>query len=158
MNNEQRAESKVKKNRAGTIICVLLVLTALAGCVSVNYTAPMTGKYDNASVIVKDFALIGTVTVHAVEKHTISPLGIKRKVEGAKVTYSDLMQRAAGLDADDIINVRIDMKTTGKTTIVDWFKGWERTFLYTGRALAIKYVDVDVDFDEETEEPEISLN
>ena len=138
----------MKKSRAGTIICVLLVLTALAGCVSVNYTAPMTGKHDNTSLIVKDFTLVGTITVHAIEKHTISPLGIKRKVEGAKVTYSDLINEAAKLRADDIINVRIDMQTNGKTTIVDWFKGWERIFFYTGQALAIKYVD-----NEKTEEP-----
>ncbi|MDR2923347.1 MAG: hypothetical protein LBU85_08410 [Treponema sp.] len=29
----------------------------------------------------------------------------------------------------------------GKTTFADWLKGWERTFFYTGHALAIKYVD-----------------
>ena len=134
--------SKVKQSKSGVIICVfLLILSALSGCVVVNYTAPMAGKYDNVSVIVKNFILIDTVTVNATEKHTISPLGIKRKVEGAKVTYSDLMQEAARVKADDIINVRIDIETTGKTTIVDWFKGWERTFFYTGRALAIKYTD-----------------
>jgi hypothetical protein len=102
--------------------------------------------YNRAGVVIKDFILIDTVTVYATEKHTVSPLGIKRKVEGAKVTYSDLMQKAAGIDADDIIDVRIDMATTGKTTIMDWLKGWERTFFYTGQALAIKYVD-----NEETE-------
>jgi hypothetical protein len=101
----------------------------------------MAGKYDNVSVLVKNFTLIETVTVHATETHTASPLGIKRKVEGAKVTYSDLMQEAARIKADDIINVRIDIQTNGKTTIVDWFKGWERIFFYTGQALAIKYVD-----------------
>jgi hypothetical protein len=136
--------SKVKKSKLGAVICFFLSVAALlGGCMLVDYTVPMAGKYDNVSVIVKDFELIGTVTVRATEKHTISPLGIKRKVEGAKVTYSDLMQEAARLEADDIINVRIDMKTTGKSTIVDWFKGWERTFLYTGQALAIKYVDND---------------
>jgi len=130
----------VKQNRV--IICVFfLVLTALGGCTLFDYTVPMAGKYDNISVIVKNFELIGTVTVRATEKHTISPLGIKRKVEGAKVTYSDLMQEAAKFKADDIINVRIDIQTNGKTTIVDWFKGWERIFFYTGQALAIKYID-----------------
>jgi hypothetical protein len=113
----------------------------LTGCTFVDYTVPMAGKHDNAGVVVKNFILIGTVTVNATEKHTISPLGIKRTVEGTKVTYSDLMQEAAKVEADDIINVRIDMQTTGKTTFVDWLKGWERTFSYTGRALAIKYVD-----------------
>jgi len=128
--------------RAGTIIFVLFfALTALAGCTLVDYTVPMAGKYDNVSVVVKNFILIDTVTVNAAEKHTVSPLGIKRTVEGAKVTYSDLMREAAKVKADDIINVRIDMQTTGKTTIVDWLNGWERTFFYTGQALAIKYID-----------------
>jgi hypothetical protein len=116
-------------------------MAALGGCTLIDYTVPMAGKYDNASVIVKNFTLIGTVTVRTTEKHTISPLGIKRKVEGAKVTYSDLVNEAAKFKADDIINVRIDMQTSGKTTFIDWLKGWERTFFYTGRALAIKYVD-----------------
>jgi len=130
------------KHRATAIICVLLlaVSAVLSGCTLFDYTAPIAGKYDNASVLVKNFTLIDTVTVHTEEIHTISPFGIKRTVEGAKVTYSDLMKEAARLNADDIINVRIDMQTSGKTTIADWFTGWERTFLYTGQALAIKYV------------------
>jgi transposase-like protein len=136
----------VKQSKAITIIYLFLA-GLLAGCVYVDYTVPVAGKYDRAGTAVKNFILLDTVTVYAAEKHTVSPLGIKRKVEGAKVTYSDLMQEAAGLDADDIINVRIDMKTTGKTTFADWLKGWERTFFYTGQALAIKYVD-----NEETEE------
>jgi len=116
-------------------------MAALGGCTLVDYTAPMAGKYDNATVIVKNFDLIDTVTVRTTERHTMGPLGIKRTVEGAKVTYSDLINEAAKLRADDIINVRIDMQTNGKTTIVDWLKGWERIFFYTGQALAIKYID-----------------
>ena len=123
----------------------------LAGCTTVDYTSPMAGRYDRAGVVVKNFILIDTVTVHATEIHTISPMGIKRTVEGAKVTYTDLMRSAASLNADDIINVRIDMQTTGKTTIAEWFTGSERTFSYTGQALAIKYVDND----KETKEQEI---
>jgi len=118
-------------------------MVLLSGCTLVDYTVPMAGKYDNTSILVKNFILIDTITVHATEKHTISPLGIKRRVEGAKVTYSDLIREAAKVEADDIINVRIDMQTTGKTTILDWFHGWERIFSYTGQALAIKYVDSD---------------
>jgi len=134
----------VKQSKSGVIICFFLSASAvLSGCTLVDYTVPMAGKFDNTSILVKNFILIDTVTVHAMEKHTVSPLGIKRTVEGAKVTYSDLMREAAKVKADDIINVRIDMQTTGKTTIVDWLKGWERIFSYTGRALAIKYVDDD---------------
>jgi uncharacterized protein YbjQ (UPF0145 family) len=118
-------------------------MAMISGCTLVDYTVPMAGKHDNAGVVVKNFILVDTVTVKATEKHKVGPLGIKRTVEGAKVTYSDLMQEAAKVKADDIINVRIDMQTTGETTIVDWLKGWERIFSYTGQALAIKYVDND---------------
>jgi len=121
----------------------LAPLLIFTGCTLFDYTVPIDGKYDRAGVVVKNFTLVGAVTVHAVEKHTISPLGIKRTVEGAKVTYSDLMREAVGIDADDIINVRIDMETDGKTTFIDWLKGWERTFNYTGQALAIKYTNND---------------
>jgi len=139
------------KNKTAALIRVLLLAVPVmsAGCVLVDYTVPMAGKYDRAGVVVKNFIMIGTVTVQATEKHTISPLGISRKVEGAKVTYSDLMRKAAALNADDIINVRIDMRTTGKTTIAEWLNGWERTFFYTGRALAIKYVDSDENEEQE---------
>jgi LEA14-like dessication related protein len=134
-----------RKNKSAGIICFFLIVlpvsTALSGCTLVDYTVPIAGMYDSASVVVKNFILVDTITVHAEEKHTISPFGIKRTVEGAKVTYSDLILEAAKVNADDIINVRIDMQTTGKTTIADWVKGWERTFIYTGQALAIKYTD-----------------
>jgi uncharacterized protein YbjQ (UPF0145 family) len=141
--------SKVKQSKS-VIYLFLLVLLAISGCVLVDYTAPMAGKYDIAGVAVKNFIMVGTVTVRAAEKHTISPFGIKRKVEGAKITYSDLLQEAARLNADDIINVRIDMNTTGKTTFADWVRGWERTFFYTGQALAIKYTDNDNEENEVT--------
>jgi len=121
----------------------------LAGCGTFDFSAPIEGKYDSAGVAVKNFIMIDTVTVYVEETHTVSPLGIKRKVEGAKVTYSDLVQEAARVNADDIINVRIDMNTTGKTTFADWIKGWERTFFYTGQALAIKYADNDKNEDRE---------
>ena len=131
-----------KVNKVGiNIFVLLLVLTAFSGCTLVDYTVPIAGMYDRAGVVEKNFILIDTITVHAEEKHTISPFGIKRTVEGAKVTYSDLMLEAAKVNADDVINVRIDMQTTGETTFVDWVKGWERTFFYTGQALAIKYTD-----------------
>ena len=119
---------------------ILPVLAVLAGCVTVDFTAPLQGKFDNAGLAYKAFEVIGPVSVSATETHRASPLSIVRTVEGAKVTYSDLMQEAARLGADDIIDVRIDMNTSGKTNLLDRLTGWERIFTHTGQAVAIRYV------------------
>jgi hypothetical protein len=51
------------------------------------------------------------------------------------------MQEAAKLEADDIINVRIDMNDNYNSSAFGWMTGWVRTFTYTGTALAIKYTE-----------------
>jgi hypothetical protein len=51
------------------------------------------------------------------------------------------MQEAARLEADDIINVRIDMNTNYSETGFSWLTGWVRVYTYTGTALAIKYTE-----------------
>ena len=104
---------------------ILPVLFVVAGCVSMDFTVPIEGKYITASLATKDFEIIGPVRVTS--------------VDGSKVTYSDLLQEAAKLEADYIIDVRIDMYP-GKT-------GSGRTFTYIGKALAIRYVNISDDFD-----------
>jgi uncharacterized protein YbjQ (UPF0145 family) len=84
---------------------------------------------------------VGIVTVQATETHYASALGIKKRVEGSNITFSDLMQEAAKLEADDIINVRIDTHANYTKSVFDWLTGWSRTYTYTGTALAIKYTD-----------------
>ena len=120
------------------IIFIVTVLT-LAACTTNNFTANVAGASDYATVVVKDFTTLGIITVRATEIHYSSPLGFKKSVEGSKITFSDLMQEAAKLEADDIINVRIDMNTSYKKGAFDWLTGWTRTYSYTGTALAIKY-------------------
>ena len=122
-------------------LLAFLPALVLAGCGTIDYTAPLAGSYDTAGVAIKSFIVIGTVSVRSTELHSGSPFGFVKKVEGSKITYSDLMLEAARLDADDIVDVRIDINTSGKTTFVDWVKGWERTFTYTGQAIAVKYAD-----------------
>jgi hypothetical protein len=121
------------------VIAALALTLVLSGCGTMDYTAPLAGKFDNAGVVTKRFTVIGAVSVQSTETHSASPLGFVKKVEGSKITYTDLMLEAARIDADDIIDVRIDMNTSGKTSFVDFLKGWERTFIHTGQALAIKY-------------------
>jgi len=122
------------------LLVVLPVLFVAAGCVTVDHTAPVEGKFVTASVVFKDFEVIGPVSVTSAEIHRAGPFGIKKSVEGSKVIFSDLLQEAARLEADDIIDARIDVHTGKKARFAKKLTGWERTFTYTGRALAIRYV------------------
>ena len=126
---------------------------AAAACSTNNYTANMAGASDYSTVVVKDFTSLGIITVHATEVHYAGPFGFKKSVEGSKITYSDLMQEAAKLEADDIINVRIDMNTTYTKSFFDFLTGWTRTFTYTGTALAIKYTHM---LNTETGDPQLT--
>ena len=136
-------------------LAVLAGLVSLAGCTTVNISKPLEGRYAIAGTATKGFVVIGIVSVNSTETHTISPFGIVRKVEGAKVTYGDLMEEAAKLDADNVIDVRIDMNTSGKTGFFDWVKGWERVFTYTGEALAVKYTNEEA---QPAKAPEATVN
>ena len=128
-------------------LAYLIVLLSFAACTTNNFSANVAGASDYSTVVVKDFTTLGIVTVRATEIHTSGPLGFSKKVEGSKITFSELMQEAARLEADDIINVRIDQHTNYKKSAFDWLTGWTRTYTYTGTALAIKYTGkLDSDF------------
>jgi hypothetical protein len=131
----------------------LSLALALAACTSNNFTASMAGVSDYSTVVVKDFTSLGIITVRATEVHYAGPFGFKKSVEGSKITFTDLMQEAAKLEADDIINVRIDMNANYTKGAFDWLTGWTRTFSYTGTALAIKYTDM---LNTETGDPQLS--
>jgi len=120
---------------------MLVAALVLAGCSSTNYTANMSGAADYATVAVKDFVTLGIVTVKTTEIHHSSPFGLVKSIEGSKITYADLMQEAARLEADDIINIRIDVHTDYSGSAFDWLTGWTRVFTHTGTALAIKYTE-----------------
>jgi len=120
---------------------IIAALLPLAACTTTDYSANMSGASDYATIAVKDFVTLGIVTVHATEIHHSSPFGFKKRIEGSKVTFTDLMQEAAKLEADDIINVRIDTNANYTRSIFDWLFGWTRTYTHIGTALAIKYTD-----------------
>jgi ABC-type glycerol-3-phosphate transport system substrate-binding protein len=138
------------KNLLFLLMAVALVMTA---CSSNNYTASMAGASDYSTVVVKDFTSLGIITVRATEIHHSGPFGFQKSVEGAKITFTDLMQEAAKLEADDIINVRIDMNVNYTKSVFDFFTGWTRTFTYTGTALAIKYTSM---LNTETGDPQLT--
>ena len=123
------------------LIFLVFAASALVSCRTLDYTYNAMGVADNVTLVVKDFISLGIITVRSREVHYGSPFGFKRSIVGSKITYSDLMQEAAKLEADDIINVRIDTNATfGKRRgFFDWLTGWTRTYDYIGTALAIKY-------------------
>jgi len=127
--------------------CLLSGFLAVVGalslgvCTTADYSANAAGASDYASIAVKDFVTLGIVTVQTTEIHYCSPFGFKKRIEGSKVTFADLMQEAARLEADDIINVRVDTNANYTKSVFDWFSGWSRTYTHTGTALAIKYTD-----------------
>jgi uncharacterized protein YbjQ (UPF0145 family) len=120
---------------------IIMAICALAACKTTDYTANVSGASDHASIAVKDFVTLGIVTIQTTEIHHSGPFGFKKSVEGAKITYADLMQEAAKLEADDIINIRIDMHANYTKGLFDWLTGWSRVYTHTGTALAIKYTE-----------------
>jgi uncharacterized protein YbjQ (UPF0145 family) len=131
-----------KKGMKKTLFTIIIMAVfSLAACRTTDYTANVSGAADHAAIAVKDFVTLGIVTVQSTEIHYSSPFGFSKKVEGKKITYADLMQEAAKLEADDIINIRIDMHANFRKTAFDWLIGWTRVYTHTGTALAIKYTD-----------------
>ena len=121
------------------VLIVIFAVCLLAACTTNNFSANLSGASDYSTVAVKDFISLGIISIESKEIHYSSPLGFVKRVEGSKITFNDLMQEAAKLEADDIINVRIDMNTNYVKRASDWITGWTKIYTYTGTALAIKY-------------------
>jgi hypothetical protein len=134
-------------------LIIVAAVLGFAACTTNNFSANVAGTSDHSTVVVKDFTTLGIVTVRATEIHHSGPLGFVKSVDGSKITFSDLMQEAARLEADDIINVRIDMNANYTKGAFDWITGWTRTYNYTGTALAIKYTDK---LDSDVGDPQLS--
>jgi uncharacterized protein YbjQ (UPF0145 family) len=136
-----------------TILLLIVSIIGLAACASNDYTASLAGAADNSTIAVKDFVTLGIITVRSTEIHQSGPFGFSKSVQGSKITFADLLQEAVKLEADDVINVRIDINTSYSKTAFDWLTGWTRTFSYTGTALAIKYTEK---VDTEIADPQLS--
>jgi hypothetical protein len=132
-------------NKAGIVLAVM-VLIVLAGCSTTQFSNELAGRTDYVNMAVKDFEGLGIIFVESVEEYTAGPFGFNKTHTGSKITYADLLTKAAGLGADDIANIRIDITTDHvKNNFVDFFRGYKRSYTYTGTALAIKYTSaVDV--------------
>ncbi|MDR3146584.1 MAG: hypothetical protein LBU21_09925 [Treponema sp.] len=124
--------------RSGFVFLIAAVVV-LAGCTSVDHTTNRVGWSSYAEVAVKDYEPLGIVTLESQEVYIRGPLGINRSLKGTRIVWSDLMNEAAKLGADDIINVRIETNNLGESSIFDFITGYTVTFKHRATALAIKY-------------------
>jgi len=127
-----------KKFRIFTVLFLICLLSGFAGiftgCASVNYSQPLHGKFSNALTVNKDYRVIGHISVKSTETYTVNTFGRIRKIEGSKATHFQLMQEAAKLNADDIIDVQIELYSSGRINR-------QYLFTYMGEAVAIKYIN-----------------
>jgi hypothetical protein len=125
--------------RTGWVLA-LSALLVFGGCSTTQFSNELTGRTDYVNMTVKDFVGLGIIFVESVEEFSVGPLGFNKAHTGSQITYADLMKKAAELGADDIANIRIDIKTDHiKNNFVDFFRGYKIVYTYTGMALAIKY-------------------
>ena len=103
-----------------------------------NYHYPIDGHTNNAAIAVKDYTSLGIIFVKSSE--TIDGNG---NHTGSKITFEMLMQEAQKLNADDIINVKIDVNPIREIVSTDKQSETitKTTYNYTATALAIKYTN-----------------
>lgn len=126
---------------------VLLVLTVflLAGCKTTNLKTNKVGWSDYTTVTVKDFDVVGVITLESEVTKTVTPFGFSSTLEGSEITYAMLMEKAVEKKGDDIINVRIDKHDDSKTTLFDRIIGYTKKTKYIATALVIRYKDAKAD-------------
>jgi len=109
----------------------------------VNNSYPLMGA-NNVSITGKDFISVGIVFVNSVE--VIDNQGGHT---GSKITYEMFMREALKLEADDVINIKIDVnRKIDRQTITSSTNNRSQpvtkiitTYTYTGIGLAIKYTE-----------------
>lgn len=129
------------------IVSISLSFLFIIGCATTEqnfsdstFESHESGSYNNISVPIKDFTIMGPIFVESTV--TIEKNGVKN---GSEITSYMLIKEAQKLDADDVINVKIDkIENIKKETI--WRKDKKQKMVvtikiitYKATALAIKY-------------------
>lgn len=148
---------EINKNLTAVIFALAVLFSA--GCATSNTeTKTASVKYSNIvsgtagqaiPVAVKDFDVKGVIFVNSQVTYDLES-GDKN---GSEITFTQLMQEAVNMGADDIINVRIDktevkeaedyyntMLLSDKETYAGR-KVLEKKIIYRATALAIKYTN-----------------
>lgn len=117
----------------------VFILASCATSPEINYGYPESGNVNNSAIVpVKDYETAGIIIVKSSEV-----IDSRGNHTGSKITYEMLMLEAQKLNADDILNIRIDvnqiqevLESSFGTTIT------RTTYNYTATALAIRYTTV----------------
>ena len=122
------------------LICVvLLVVFGISSCTTFDrpqrdYDFPLNGKINNSSIVVKDYVSLGIIFLKSTEV-----VDSKNNHTGSKITYEMLMLEAQKLNADDVINIKIDVNQKEEIFTEGGIRYTRTTYDYTASALAIKY-------------------
>ncbi len=116
-----------------------------AGCTTTKMESNKVGWSDYASITVKDYDVLGIISLKSEVKRTVGPLGLSSSNEGSEITYAMLMKEAAKMKGDDVINVRIDKSNENTRHIFSNLTGYTDVITYTATALVIRYKDADAD-------------
>jgi hypothetical protein len=120
----------------------LTVLFVCTSCATTRLTTNKVGWSDYTGITIKDFDVVGIITVESEVTKKVAPFGLNSSLEGSEITYAMLMEEAAKKKGDDIINVRIDKIEDSTKSLFDFIVGYKKTTKYIATALAIKYKDV----------------
>jgi hypothetical protein len=127
------------------VIVSLLILSVLflAGCKTTDLTTNKVGWSSYADISVKDYEVLGIVTLESQEVFEASPFFINKSLKGSRIVWSDLIAEAAKLGADDVINIRIETTDRNRRVprFVEFFTGYTYTYYYKASGLAIKYTN-----------------
>lgn len=126
------------------VLSINMLFLLVVGCASTERSMRSTfesnesGSYNNISIPAKDFIIKGPIFVESTV--TIEQNGVKN---GSEITAYMLMKEAQKLDADDVVNVKIDKVESVKKSVVVQ-RNMEKTvrtktITYKATALAIKY-------------------
>ena len=125
------------------VIVAALTVLAIAGCRTFDLTSNKVGWSNYADISVKDFNVLGIITLESQEVSDYGPFGFKKSYKGSRIVWSDLMAEASRMGADDVINVRIEETNYNyrRPGFIEFFTGYTSTWKYKATALAIKYTD-----------------
>ncbi|HPX27377.1 MAG TPA: hypothetical protein PLG87_11280 [Treponemataceae bacterium] len=128
--------------KSAVFVLVITCVVLLAGCTTTNLKTNKVGWSDYTTVTIKDFDVVGVITLESEVTKTVTPFGFSSTIEGSEITYAMLMEKAVEKKGDDIMNVRIDKHDDSKTTLFDRIIGYTKTTKYIATALVIRYKDV----------------
>ena len=125
------------------VIIAAAILAAISGCKSFDLTTNKVGWSNYADISVKDFTVLGIISIESQEVFKYGPFGFRKSIRGSRIVWSDLMSEATRLGADDVINVRIEERNQNdrRPGIIEFFTGYTTTWRYKATALAVTYTE-----------------